>query len=193
MAKLFVEAVPRVYACCDALLTAQDIASASRFQNEQRRAEHLAWRRIVRRELGRGVVIEYDAVGAPVVDTPNIYISVSHSGSVVAVAIGSRRVGVDIERRDRGFDRVRAKYMSPTEASLSTADWWPAAVWCAKEAMYKYYGVRGVELVEDLVVECWDATTSLITGRMTGREAVNVEVSCYDDYVVAVAEAKTEK
>ena len=50
------------------------------------------------------------------------------------------------------------------------------------------FGLR--ELVEVLVGVRWDAATSLITGRMTGREAVNVEVRCYDDYVVAVAEAK---
>ena len=53
MVRLFVESVPPVYLCCDTLLTAADIASAVRFQNEARRNEHLAWRRIVRRELGR--------------------------------------------------------------------------------------------------------------------------------------------
>ena len=188
MVRLFVEAVPRVYACCDALLTAQDIASASRFQNEERRTEHLAWRRIVRRELGRGVGIEYDAVGAPTVDVPNIYISVSHSGSVVAVAIGDERVGVDVERVHRCFDRVQSRYMSGAEAVLSDVEWWPAAVWCAKEAMYKYYGIPGVALVGDLVVEDYDASTSIMSGRMCGREAVSIAISCYDEYVVAVAQ-----
>ena len=72
MVRLIVEEVPPLYLCCDTLLTAQDIASASRFQNERRRNEHLAWRRIVRRELGREVVIDYDDTGAPCVDTPNI-------------------------------------------------------------------------------------------------------------------------
>ena len=58
MVKLIIEPVPPVYLCCDALITASDVASASRFQNDSRRREHLAWRRIVRNELGRRVVIE---------------------------------------------------------------------------------------------------------------------------------------
>ena len=68
MVRLFVESVPPVYLCCDTLLTAADIASAARFQNDARRNEHLAWRRIVRRELGRDVVIDYNEVGAPIVN-----------------------------------------------------------------------------------------------------------------------------
>ena len=74
MVRLFVEALPALYACCDVLVRPQDVASAARFQNDKRRREHLAWRRIVRRELGREVVIDYNDVGAPKVDTPNIYI-----------------------------------------------------------------------------------------------------------------------
>ena len=101
MVKLVVEAIPPVYLCCDTLITASDVASASRFQNDSRRREHLAWRRVVRSELGRGVVIDYNEVGAPVVDTPNTHISVAHCAQSVAVAIANEPVGVDIEALDR--------------------------------------------------------------------------------------------
>ena len=76
MTKIFVETIPTIFTCCDTLLVAEDVASAARFQNERRRCEHLAWRRIVRRELGRDVHISYNEVGAPKVDKDNIYISV---------------------------------------------------------------------------------------------------------------------
>ena len=87
MVNLFVEALPPVYLCCDALISAEDVVSAMRFQNEKRRREHLAWRRIVRRELGAKVHIDYNAVGAPQVDIAGKFISVAHGGESVAVAI----------------------------------------------------------------------------------------------------------
>ena len=34
MVNLFLEALPAVYLCCDALIAAEDVASAMRFQNE---------------------------------------------------------------------------------------------------------------------------------------------------------------
>ena len=191
MVKLFIEEVAPLYACCDVLLTAQDIASASRFQNERRRAEHLAWRRVVRRELGRDVVIDYDEVGAPIVDTPNIYISVSHARGCVAVAIADCRVGVDVELIDRDFDRVQSRYMSDSEASLSSASWWSAAVWSAKEAMFKYYGVRGIELLSDLRIERYDAERGVAVGCLVGEHSVEVEISHpAENLVVALAHAK---
>ena len=62
MVNLFVEAIPAVYLCCDTLIAAEDVASAMRFQNEKRRREHLAWRRIVRSELGSKVHIDFNGI-----------------------------------------------------------------------------------------------------------------------------------
>ena len=140
MHKLIVETIPWAYACCDANISAEDVASASRFQNERRRAEHLAWRRIVRRELGRKVSISYNEVGAPVVDTPNTYISVAHGAGCVVVAISDRPIGVDVESQERDFSHAVSRYMSDEEMVLSVEQNWPAKVWTAKEALYKLYG-----------------------------------------------------
>lgn len=188
MVKLFVEAIQPIFACCDALITAQDVASASRFQNEARRVEHLAWRRVVRRELGRGVQIEYNEVGAPIVDTANTYISVAHTTGAVAVVIADTPVGVDIELLHRGFDRVASRYLSAEELALSSDDRWLAMVWSAKEAMYKLYGRKGVDLVEELRVTAYDAAEGCIYGAMRGERSAKITVSLYDeDKIVAVA------
>lgn len=188
MVKLFIEPIPPVYACCDTLLTAADIASASRFQNERRRGEHLAWRRIVRRELGRSVVIDYNEVGAPVVDIPNTYISVAHGGESVAVAIGECAVGVDIESAERDFERAKDRYMSLMEQQLCFDVLWPAKVWTAKEAMYKLYGHRGVDLRDDLQIYAMEAAGSLLRGRLVDCGDCLVDISTTEDnMVVALA------
>lgn len=189
MVRVFVEEIPSVYLCCDTLITAEDVASASRFQNERRRAEHLAWRRMVRRELGRDVHIDYNAVGAPVVDSPDTWIGVSHSKDVVAVAIADEMVGIDIEYKDRDFERAKSRYMSPEEEMLSSDSLWTAYMWTAKEAMYKLYGRRGVELRDDLRVESFDSTTMTMRCTLAGdsrRALIEVELR-EEEIIVAVA------
>lgn len=188
MVRLFVESVPPVYLCCDTLLTAADIASAARFQNEARRNEHLAWRRVVRRELGRDVVIDYNEVGAPIVNRPEAYISIAHSRTVVAVAIADERVGVDIESRDRDFSRAAERYASAEEIALGMGDGdWLAKLWTAKEAMYKYYGVRGIELRDDLRIVSYDPEREVLRGQLHSQ-AVEITLSLHDQrYIVATA------
>lgn len=184
MRRLLVEEIPWAYACCDALITAEDVASASRFQNERRRNEHLAWRRVVRRELGRKISIGYNEVGAPVVDTPDTYISVAHGADCVAVAISDRRVGVDIERTDRDFGSVSSRYMTLAEQQLSADERWAAVVWTAKEALYKLYGRRGVELREELQIESYNADTHQLKARMIGEAYATVDIEFRGEQIV---------
>lgn len=188
MVKLIVEEIPPLYMCCDRLIAAVDIASAVRFQNERRRMEHLAWRRIVRRELGLDVIIDYNDVGAPVVSQPNRRISVAHGGGMVAVAIADIPVGVDIESLERDFSMASSRYLSVEESQLSDDARWSAMVWTAKEAMYKLYGRRGVDLRTELQVIDYDASSMVSHGIMGGKQRVTVEYSLFDErYVVAVA------
>ena len=186
MVNLFVEPISPIFACCDALIVAEDVASASRFQREARRSEHLSWRRIVRRELGRGVSISYNDVGAPVVDSPNIYISIAHAKErMVAVAIADEVVGVDIESMDRDFERVASRYMSAEEQQLSCDDVWYAMVWSAKEAMYKLCGRRGVDLTADMHIVSYDEALGQAVGMVDDRR-VKLDIKIIDNSYVAV-------
>lgn len=188
MVNLYVESLPPVYLCCDTLITAEDVASAVRFQNEKRRREHLAWRRIVRSVLGVGIHIDYNAVGAPVVDVEGCYISVAHSADSVAVAVADEPVGVDIESLDRDFDRAKQRYMNVKELALSSDKYWGCYAWCAKEAIYKLCGKRGLELREELLLEQFDSENMIIYGRVVDTGQAVVKLSHHaPNLIVAVA------
>lgn len=188
MVNLYVEPLPPVYLCCDVLIAAEDVASAMRFQNEKRRREHLAWRRIVRRELGAKVHIDYNDVGAPQVDIAGKFISVAHGGESVAVAIADEPVGVDIESLDRDFDRAKERYMNAEELALSDDCRWACYAWCAKEAIYKLCGKRGLELREELLLEEFDRDSMTIYGGVVNMAQAVVKLSHHgDDVVAAVA------
>ena len=188
MVNIHVERIPEIYACCDSLITAEDVASAARFQNERRRREHLAWRRIVRDNLGRKVRIAYNEVGAPVVDRADTYISVAQSHEAVAVAIADCPVGIDIESSERDFERAKSRFMTRAEQQLSDDEHWGAQVWTAKEALYKLAGRRGIELLGDLRIDSYDATERRMCCTIAQRERAVVEISHYAGaYIVAVA------
>lgn len=188
MRRIIIEEIPWVYACCDAEITAADIASASRFQNERRRAEHLAWRRVVRRELGRNISIEYNEVGAPFVDVDHTHISVAHGAGRVAVAISDTQVGIDIESFDRNFERITSRIMSHEEQQLCSDEHWAAYVWTTKEALYKLYGEQGIDLIGDIRICSYDSEKKLIRAQLRSQKEAIVELSTHhDDAVVAVA------
>lgn len=188
MRRVIVEDIPWLYACCDSDITAADVASASRFQNERRRAEHLAWRRVVRRELGRGVEIGYNEVGAPTINIENTHLSVAHGAGRVAVVISDKRVGIDIESLERDFTSVSSRYMSAEEQALSTHKEWGAMVWCAKEALYKLYGERGLDLKHDIVLTDYDPEKGEISALLRQTTKAHVEVDIHNaDAVVALA------
>lgn len=118
-----------------------------------RRREYLAWRAVVRRELGRDVRIGYAATGAPLLPDGEAHISVSHCPGRVAVLLAERRCAVDIESAARNFGRAVPRYLSSDERDLSADPAWYAAAWCAKEALYKYAGRLGLDLLRDLRLE----------------------------------------
>lgn len=122
--------------------TPEELRQVACFPLEQRRREYLTWRAVVREVLGREVEIAYNALGAPYLPARTEHISVSHAGERVAVRISDRRVAVDIERTDRSFHRILHKYLTPDEQALSDDPLFPAVAWCAKEALYKWAGVR---------------------------------------------------
>lgn len=163
--------------------TAEERAAAAAFGSERRRREYLTWRALVRRELGRDVHIAYDAVGAPVLENRPEYLSVSHCDGRVAVCLSLRRCAVDIEPVTRNFGRVLSRYMTPEEQALADDPLLPAAVWCAKETLYKYAGRRELDLLHDLRITEADLAAGCLAGRIAGGAPVAMRLLCRDGYL----------
>lgn len=163
--------------------TPDELAVAREFPPARRR-EFLAWRAVVRREVGADAAIGYDALGAPVVANYPICLSVSHCSGRVAVALSDVRCAVDIEPAGRDFGRVASRYMTAGERSLSDDPLWPGIVWCAKEALYKYAGRPGLELLHDLRIERTDPVSGRLTGRIVGEAPQELGVRCEEGFIV---------
>lgn len=154
------------------VLSADEQAYYERISAEHRRREWLAWHRMIRELVGEEVTADYDAAGAPVLTGDEGMISVSHSGPWVALYYRQRPCGVDIERLDRRFDRVAARYISPGEWALQGAESderFRALMWSTKEAVYKYAGARGLGFLDHIRVTALDTTHALVSVSLRGE------------------------
>lgn len=157
-------------------------ALAASIASPQRRAETIIWRNILCRQCG-ALGFDYLPSGAPVMRCygQQWQIGVSHSRSHVAVVWSRNRCAVDIESLSRSYSRIEQRYVSAAERLLPCAsmEWFNALLWCAKETMYKFSGLTGLDLMDDLRVtnvELHDSTDSQVTGIATGLIGARCEI-----------------
>lgn len=183
---LAVDAIPPA-ADLLAAATDGDLRAVAGFVSAGRRAERLAWRALLREAAGIEPDVDYTAAGAPVLTSlPDFNISVSHCRDMVAVAVARGRCGVDIERLDRNFARVAPRYLSAAERALSDDARLPAAVWCAKESLFKMQGREGVDLLRDVTVTSVDFACGTVCGRVSGNPEVTMRLFQPDDEHIVV-------
>lgn len=95
--------------------------------------------------FGWEVPILKDVHGKPYVREDGIYISIAHSQERCLVAVSNSEIGVDIEYRAPGEERlirIADRYFTEKEAEYVKAN--PSErfyeIWCAKESYIKYTG-----------------------------------------------------
>lgn len=155
----------------------EDRRAAAAFASARRRREYLSWRVLLYGYLGDGARVEYGANGAPrLVSHPDICLSVSHCRDMVAVALSERRCGVDVERLDRDFSKAAPRFLSEGERALSGDGRLAAAVWCAKECLYKMYGHEGMDFLRDIRIVGVDFEGATICGSVDGGASVTMRM-----------------
>ncbi|MCG2616829.1 4'-phosphopantetheinyl transferase superfamily protein [Terrimonas sp. NA20] len=96
------------------------------------------------------------------------HFSISHCGDYAAAIVSkNKRVGVDIEIPVEKIERIRDKFLSPEEQKLLvTGDLNQlTALWSAKEAVFKWYGVGKVDFKGHI--------------RLNGQDTVQEYINCF--------------
>lgn len=127
------------------------------FVAESRKKQWLAYRILVRELLKPDEFpVEYDASGKPYLAGSDFHISVSHTDDLAAVIISRHaKVGIDIERMRPRIENVRERFLNMEEsASIEKENELEqlTIAWCAKEALYKLYGLRNLDFRENIYV-----------------------------------------
>jgi phosphopantetheinyl transferase len=105
--------------------------------------------------MGREAALVHDAYGKPWVEGSPFHLSVSHSHGWLVVALNEKEpVGVDIELMRDKVVRVQHKFLSGSELEEADGDVERLVTfWAAKEAMYKYYGLKALDFCNHLHVQ----------------------------------------
>ncbi|HZY78921.1 MAG TPA: 4'-phosphopantetheinyl transferase superfamily protein [Cyclobacteriaceae bacterium] len=141
-----------------------------------KRLEFLAGRALIKTLVekigGDYTGIRKDEQGKPYLKDSKHEISLSHSSPYVAAQIHpSTSVGIDIEQPKEKLLRVAPRILSEGEEKDAGDDIVKHCVyWCAKEAMYKIYGKRGLHFNSQLNL---DPFVLKKAGELTGYIRAN--------------------
>ena len=141
-----------------------------------KRKEFLAGRALVK-ALAEKVGVTYSGIrkdeqGKPFLKDQSHEISLSHSSPYVAAQIDPlEAVGIDIEQPKEKLLRIAPRVLSSSEEDDAGNDVVKHCVyWCAKEAMYKLYGKRGLHFNNQLNLDPFELKRS---GELQGYIRAN--------------------
>ncbi len=122
---------------------------------ESRNLEWLASRYVLYRITDQGVV-EKDEFKKPFLINDQRYISISHSDGIAAAMLSKFPCGIDIENDSPRINRIASKFILPTALESLAGPTYQQRlyqIWCAKEAMYKAYGLGQIDFKSNLEVD----------------------------------------
>lgn len=140
-------------ALCDMLPVSLAEEAELRFSALHRRMEWLSVRALLCELAGRNLEIAYRPSGKPYLAGSSVSIGISHTRGYVAVILGTKSVGIDIEQYGPRVRKVAARFMRPDEqvVAFEGDDTWSLLLhWSAKETMFKCMEAEAVDFQEHL-------------------------------------------
>lgn len=126
----------------------------------------------------------YTKNGKPYFEGIEKYCSVSHSGNIVVVGISNQCIGLDIQYKKNLNINAMKRFFNITEQSYITNHLNRFyQIWCGKEAVVKYLGIRLAETIRDIEVKARD---NYFMGFYKGRCYPITEIKLNDDYEMMV-------
>ena len=136
--------------------------------SDEKEFEHLKQKspkRLIEKQMVRQMLkkilpnhkIRYHENGQPYLEPFDKFVSVSHSFPYAVLAISEKKIGVDIEQVKDRIDKIKHKFLHPTEI-----DWLGrveseiehlTAIWCIKEALFKIHSSKQWSFKEFYVVD----------------------------------------
>jgi phosphopantetheinyl transferase len=116
--------------------------------NIKKRKKEFLISRLLLNNMSPNANITYNKFGAPELDNSQ-NISISHSKGLVAILLGNKKVGLDIEQISEKALRVSSKFISLNNLKDLTAEK-ATLIWCCKEAVFKWHQKGGVDFITDI-------------------------------------------
>jgi phosphopantetheinyl transferase len=164
--------------------------------HSNKRLEWLAGRMLLQqltKELGypyQGTM--KDEFGKPFLKNLPHHISLSHSFPYVAAQIDLlHEIGIDLEQPKAKLLTIAHRILAPAELEDAGTNIIKHCVyWCAKEAMYKIYGKKGLFFLDQLNIEPFTLeNTGNLNGKIKAKDIIRLQTMTYiiqPDYVLVL-------
>ena len=129
------------------LLQIAETISIPNCNTEKRKKEFLI-SRLLLRNMSPNTSINYNKFGAPELDNFQ-NISISHSKGLVAILLGDKKVGLDIEQISDKLLKLSSKFITEDKHDDLSKEK-ATLIWCAKEAIYKWYQKGNIDFKKDI-------------------------------------------
>lgn len=164
-------------------------------KSESRVLEILSARILIKELTGEEKEVYYNKSGKPFLVDKSYHISVSHTRGYVAVAVNKEKhIGLDIEHISEKIKRVQSRVIASCEYIDRENELIHLLLhWSAKEAMFKFLDVEGVDFLHNLSVSpftpekqgCFHASET----RTDKRYKFNAFYRVEDEFVMVCLEA----
>jgi phosphopantetheinyl transferase len=117
------------------------------------------------------------------------HFSISHCGDYAAAIVSrDKRVGIDIEIPGEKALRVKDKFLNEEEKKNFLGDdpiRTVTLLWCAKEAVFKWYGLGNVDFRNHILLKKNEDSTGTITGHfILTDEPLHIRYHFFDHLVM---------
>ena len=132
-------------------LSESDKNKLKRVKHTRKRLEFLSARAAFSK-LGLDVGhLHFSPEGKPLFENKLVALSHNHMYGA-AISHDTSAVGIDVEALNRRVERIRHKFIHPSEEQVA-AEYGELFLWVAKEAAYKMHGRKQLDFLDDLRIE----------------------------------------
>ncbi|MBR9861626.1 4'-phosphopantetheinyl transferase superfamily protein [bacterium] len=136
-------------------------------------------------------ILEKDEFGKPYFESAIHKISITHAGDYAGFMLKEHEdCGIDMEKLTDRIFRIQSKFIREDEESFAIQGKIGLfMVWCAKETMYKYYGMKALDFKKHLKLIPQDINSD--TGKILGiiekgdyYKELEMEYESFDNYLM---------
>jgi phosphopantetheinyl transferase len=166
-------------------------AEYEKITHPRKRREWLAARLTLQKllaELGHEYTgLQKDAQGRPYLVNSSLHLSIAHCYPFAFVAVDQQHaIGVDIQVLCKKLQDVKEKFLNHQEVRESDNDLEKLCVyWCAKEAIYKVYGVKSLSLKQDISISKFTKKNQGVVWGAIGSQLFVIHYKFYTGHVLA--------
>jgi 4'-phosphopantetheinyl transferase len=131
--------------------------------------------------------LQKDAQGRPYLVNNSLHLSIAHCYPFAFVAVDQQRaIGIDIQLLCQKLQAVKEKFLNHKEMRESNNDLEKLCIyWCAKEAIYKAYGGKGLSFKRDISVNKFTKKQHGTVWGAVGPQLFVIHYKFYADHVLA--------